>query len=320
MTARDHWNPRNNDSMDVTSSIISIAHAAQKVYDVGHAAYKSKEEQAAFNDTITKLLVKTAQLQRLEEKASKDKDDPRFAGFRALLASSQQFKSGKHAESVPNETDFQRLEKNMKKTVEKLESKHGLRRLLWIHEKDDFVKTIADIKLWTDIIDSVLRDDHHLMAIGTDDHVKDMSARVKTVEDRQQDEAAKAAEYRKIAAEERKQAAAREKRKAEEKAMRLKETRRIEIVRWISPLKFRERQSAILNQAPTCITKPDLVQTEEFDIWLRGQPWILHCEGKPGAGKVSRVIARNFSEMPRHPAPQADTRFRLFFAPSLGNT
>lgn len=280
--------------MDVTSSVISIAHAAKKVYDVGHAAYKSKEEQAAFHDTITRLLVKTAQLQRLEDKASKDPDDPRFAGFRALLASSQQFKGDNHAEPVPTGTDLQRLEKSMRKTVEKLESKHGLRRIFWIHEKDDFVKTIADIKQWTDIVDSVLRDDHHLMAIGTDDHVRDTNARVKTLEDRQKDEAAKAAEYRKIEAEERKQAAAREERKAAEKAMRLRETRRIEIVRWISPLRFRERQSAILNQAPTSITKPDLVQTEEFDIWLRGQPWILHCEGKPGAGKVSRVIARKF--------------------------
>ncbi|KAL9098109.1 MAG: hypothetical protein Q9163_006169 [Psora crenata] len=292
--------------MDVTSSIISIAHAAKKVYDVGHAAYRSKEEQAAFTDTITKLLVKTAQLQRLEEKALKNKDDPRFAGFCALLASSQQSKNDKHAEPIAAGTDLQRLEESMKKTVKKLESKHGLKRLFWIHEKDDFVRTITDIKQWTDIVDSVLRDDHHLMALGTDDHVRDTNARVKTLEDRQKDEAAKAAEYRKIEAEERKQAAAREVRKAAEKAMRLGETRRIEIVRWISPLRFRERQSAILNQAPRSITKPYLVQTEEFDIWLGGQPWILHCEGKPGAGKtvlcalVGKYLTERFEKEDRN--------------------
>jgi len=77
-----------------------------------------------------------------------------------------------------------------------------------------------------------------------------------------------------------------EEKRAAEKARKAKEQLRLDIVRWISQLRFRERQSALLNLPQTRFLKPELLGTEEFNLWIKGRPWILHCEGKPGAGKV----------------------------------
>ena len=272
--------------MDVASSVISIAHVAKKIYDIGNAAYKSKEEKEAFNDTIKILMVQVDSLESLAQQAQKNKDDPRFAGLRTLLESSNQFQGARNValdSAGLSPGVLQRLQGDMDLTAAKLEAKRGFRanakKLLWIHEKHDFEKIIAEIKQWTNIVDSVLSHDHHRTAIETYDDVKE----IKKI---QEIETAKAAEFRKVEAEARAQNAVREEKKAADKALRLQEAQRLEIVKWLSPLRFRERQSAILNQAPAGITKPDLVDREEFDIWLRGQPWILHCEGKPGAGKV----------------------------------
>ena len=281
------------DPLSITASAVSVAHVLKKLYDIGDAAFKSKKEKRAFNDTINNLFVQIESLKRLEERALRNKDDPRYAGFRALLKSSQQFQNGSDVKPDPSGTApgiLQRLLEAMERMETKLEVKHGFRagarRLLWFQEKDEFKETIAEIKQWTDVVDSVLRYDHQLMAVDTDEHVKDTNTRVKNLEE----EAARAAEDRKLAAEERKQVALREEKKVAEKALRLREARRLEIVRWISPLKFGERHSAILNQAPSGVRNPDLLQSEEFDLWRRGQPWVLYCEGKPGAGKVGREV------------------------------
>ena len=278
------------DPLSITASAVSIAHVLKKLYDVGHAAFKSKKEKKAFSDTINNLFVQVDSLERLEKRALRSKDDPRFAGFRALLESSQQFESGKDVKPDPSGTApgvLQRLFQAMEQMEKQLEAKHGFRagarRLLWFQEKDEFQKTIAEIKQWTDVLDSVLRYDHQMMAIETDDNVKETNTRLKNLEE-------VAAEDRKLAAEDRKEIAAREERKAAEKSMRFREARRLELIKWLSPLRFQERQYAILNQAPSNVRDPDLLQTEEFKLWLGGQPWILFCEGKPGAGKVGKEV------------------------------
>ena len=270
------------DPVSITASAISIAHVVKRLYDIGNAAYKSKEEKRKFNNVINNLNVQVTSLQLLEQRAFSNEDDPRYAGFRAVLKSSKQFRNGKDVEPDPDGKEpggLQRLEYEMDQLETKLKVKHGFRagarRLLWFHEREEFEKTIAQIKQWTDIVDSILRYDHQIMAIETDDHVKDTSARVKGLED-----LAVKADFR-------------EERKAVEKAAKLREIRRLEIVKWISPLRFRERQNAILNQAPLSAREPNLVRTEEFGLWARGRPWILYCEGKPGAGKVGRDLTQN---------------------------
>ena len=279
------------DPFSTAASAIAVAEALKKTFDIGAAAYNSEKEKAILSNTVQNLSVKIDLLRDLEKRALSNRDDSRYDGFRAILKSSNQFQSGKSIMPDPTGTGpgvLQRLLRRIEKTESKLESKQGFRanarRILWFRERKDFAEIISEIKQWTEVVDSVLRYDHHMMAIGTDDRVKEVDMRMKNLEV----EAAKAAEDRRMATEERKQAAAREERKAAEKAMELKEARRLEIVRWISPLRFRERQHAILNQAPASITRPDLLRTEEFGLWTQGRPWILHCEGKPGAGKVGR--------------------------------
>jgi len=297
------------DPLSITASALTVAHVLSKVIRVGNAAYKSEDEKKAFNDLVGNLSVQIEGLQAIEERALKNRDDPRYAGFHAILESSKQFQNGKDAEPDPTGTSpgvLQRLVYAMDKMETRLESKQGFRasvkRLRWLKEREEFEETIAEIKQWTEVVNTVLRYGDHMRIIDIDENASDTNARVKHLED----EAAKAAEDRRLAAGERERAAVREEKKAADKAMKLRELRRLEIVRWISPLKFRERHYAILNQAPASITKPELLQTEEFDLWIRGRPWILHCEGKPGAGKVGKRSYEPCTGIVSHSASRAD--------------
>ena len=270
------------DPLSVAASAIAVAHVIRRIYEVGNAAYRSNREKREFNHVLDNLAVQVSSLQALEGKASHNPEDPRYAGFRAILKSSKQFVPGKDVEPDPSEKApgvVERLLSAMQRMEDNLKIKHGIRagvrKVIWFHEKDKFQADIDEIKQWTDVVRSILSYDHFMVSIGTDDRVQRLEL-----------EAAKAAEDRALAAEERRQATIREQQRIAEKAFKLRETRRLELIKWVSPLRFRERHSALLNQHQTSIRIPDLLQTEEFELWTTGRPWILHCEGKLGAGKV----------------------------------
>lgn len=282
------------DPLSITASAISVLHVVKRIYDVGNAAYKSKREKGEFNRVMNSLTVQMSSLKALAERVEDNPEDERFAGLRAIFTSSKQVKNG--GEVLPDLTKkepgvLERLQFSMDDMESKLVSRSGCRgysrRLLWIHEKKVFQENIAEIKQWTDTVDSVLQKDHLIVDLETNDHVKVTSARVKKLEE----EAGKAAEDRKIASEERRQ-------DQERKQMKANESRRREIFKWISPLNFGQRQSALLNQPLSSFTKPRLLESEEFMLWTKGRPWILHCEGKPGAGKVCSYLLRNQFQNP----------------------
>ena len=62
-----------------------------------------------------------------------------------------------------------------------------------------------------------------------------------------------------------------------------------DVLDWLSPLKFLQRQDDVFNQ---CFhdgqTSPGnwLLTSYEFLAWRHGRPWLLYCYGEPGAGKV----------------------------------
>jgi len=277
------------DPVSITASAVSIGQLAKIIYDIGNAAYKSKHEKEEYNKVMDDLFAQIKSLKVVADKVDSAPEDHRFDGFRAIIKSSKQFDNGKDVEPDPDKKGIgvlQRLATSMDHMERQLLSRNGVkgyaRGLLWIHEKKKFETFIAEIKQWTDVVHSVLGYDHFLADIETNDYVRDTSSRVKNLES----EAASAAEDRKFAAEDRRKAVVAEERKAAEKARKAEEKLRLEIVRWISQLKFRERQSALLNLPQTKLMMPKLLCTEEFNLWTKGRPWILHCEGKPGAGKV----------------------------------
>ena len=277
------------DPLSITSSAITVALVVQKIYDTGKAAYKSEHEKEEFNNVMKDLSSKVNSLKVVAELADKASGDPRFDGFRAVIEHSRRFDNGTGVTADPDGKEpgvLQRLEVSMNNMAAQLVSRHGVkgyaRRLLWTNEKKKLESFITEIKEWTDVVSSVLDYDRFLIDIETNDHVRDTSSRVKNLEI----EATKAAEDRRLAAEDRRRAAVAEEKKAAEKARKAKEQLRLDIVRWISQLRFRERQSALLNLPQTRFLKPELLGTEEFNLWIKGRPWILHCEGKPGAGKV----------------------------------
>lgn len=277
------------DPLSITASAISIGLVVKQIGDVGIAAYKSEDEKKEFKNVTKDLSMRVNSLEVIAVMADSAPRDHRFDGFRAVMKHSKLLDNGNDVKPDPDEKGpgvLQRLEVSMGDMLAQLESRHGVkgsfRRLLWVHERKKYETFIVEIKQWTEIVSSVLQYDHFLVDIDTNDHVRDTNTRVKNLEL----EAAQAAEDRKLVTEDRRKATITEERKAAEKARKVKERLRLDIVRWISQLRFRERQSALLNLPQTKLLKPELLCTEEFNLWTKGRPWILHCEGKPGAGKV----------------------------------
>jgi len=286
------------DPLSITASAISIGLVVQEIYKFGNAAYKSEDEKKEFNSVMNDLSIRVKSLKVVADMADNAPDDHRFDGFRAVIQHSTPLDNGKNVEPDPGKKGpgvLRRLELAMGNMADQLESRHGVkgsfRRLLWIHEKKKFEAFIAKIQQWTEVVSRVLRDVNFLVDMETNNYVRDTSSRVKNLEI----EAAQAAEDRKLAAEDRRKAAVAEERKAAEKARKAKEQLRLDIVRWISHLRFRERQSALLNLPQTKLLEPELLCTEEFNLWIEGRPWILQCEGKPGAGKVCSQPVQAFS-------------------------
>lgn len=251
------------DPLSATASAAALLHLVHRFYDFGAAAYRSEEEKEKVRTELDNLSVLLRQLQVLEEQARARPDDARYEYFRAILRSSKQF-AGK---AVPDATHkepgvLDRLKTAMEEKEPELTPQHGFkarsRRLLWSHDRKKFREFIEEIKQWSALVNQVLN--------------VDTNVRARVIEDKFDD-----------AAKER-----------EKKAL---EKRRIAIVAWLSPLRFRERQSALLNQVQVRLRKPSLLTSEEYEMWEKGRPWILHCQGMPGSGKVCPSFLGSFEAL-----------------------
>ena len=244
------------DGVGAAASFVSLLEIVQKLYDVGEAAYKSEKEKSELKNKLDDLKVKLEQLKGQESYARTHPDDRRYDNIRAILYPSTQA-SGKN---VPNATIkgagmLKRLQSAMEETESKITPGHGYkaraRRLLWYHDRKKHEGTLANLKEWTATVDSIL--------------IGDTYDRVKTIEDR----------------------IVHSTRESERKAL---EKKRIAIVTWLSSLTFRERQSALVNKMQSNLFKPSLLTSKEFEMWKAGSPWILHCQGMPGSGKVCLAV------------------------------
>ena len=253
------------DPLSATASAASVAHVLHNIYRYGHAVYKSKAEQRQLKGVFERLDEKLNRLKTQETKALKHPDDPMYQGFLAVLKSSEPIKDDENVMCDPTGRKpgaLQQLQTDMEKMEAKLVSKSGCRarsrRLLWYHERKKFQEMIDEFNDWTAAVDSIL----------IPDVIIDTNERVRVIDDKVDD-----------AARDRERMNLEKKRKALEK-------RRKDIVAWLSPLRFRERQSGLLIGVQANLSNPSLLAFEEFELWKAGRPWILHCQGKPGAGKV----------------------------------
>ncbi len=258
------------DGVSAAASIYSLIQAAEAIYDYGLVTYKAKAEQRKLSSAIDELKVKLKLLKQQDERAIANPEDPWFQGVRAILASSKQFTDdGKVEPDLTKEGAgvLGRLETAMQNREDKLSRRQiGCtalpRRLLWYWERKKFEETIAEIHQWTQVVDTVCNYDHFTLDLDTHAQVKMGNDDMKIIKN----QLGKA---------------------AQEKEKKTMEKRRVAIVTWLSPLKFRERQSALLIQMSTSLSAPRLLTSKEYQLWEEGHPYILHCEGKPGAGKVS---------------------------------
>lgn len=264
------------DGVSAAASIVSLIQAAAAIYRYGCVTYNAKAEQRRLSSAIDELKVNLNLLKQQSDRAIANPDDPWYQGCRAILTSAKQF--GDHGKVEPDPTEkgpsvLRRLEITMQSREDKLSRRQigctaRPRRLLWYWERKRFEEMIAEIYQWTEIVNTVCNYDHFTLSLDTNAHVK-MGNQIVSDDMRVlKDELGKSAKAK------------------ETKAL---ERRRLAILAWLSPLKFRERQSALLIQMSTSLSAPRLLTTEEYTLWERGRHYMLHCEGKPGAGKVSRL-------------------------------
>ena len=266
------------DGVSAAASIVSLIQAANAIYKYGVVTFNAKAEQKRLSIAIEDLKVKLTLLKEQDERAAADPDAPWYRGVRAILKSSKQFADDGTVQADPGEKGegaLRRLQTAMQNREDKLSRRQiGCtalpRRLLWYWEKKKFEETVAEVHQWIAVVDSIRSYDHFTLDLDTNAQVKLTHDDVKVIDDKMevlQNEFGKA---------------------AKEKEKRVAEKRRIAIVDWLSPLKFKERQSALLIQMSTSLSLPSLLMTEEYTRWEDGHPYILHCEAKPGAGKVGR--------------------------------
>ena len=244
------------DPLGAAASIVTLLDIVQKLYDLGEAAYKSEKEKSELKNKLGGLTVKLEQLKGQESYARTHPDDQRCDNIRAILYPSTQ-PSGKN---VPNATSkgsgvLKQLQSALEETESQITPGHGYkaraRRLLWYHDRKRYEGTLANLKECTARVDSIL--------------IGDIYDGVRTIEDRIDHST----------------------RESERKAL---EEKRTAIVTWLSSLRFRERQSELVNKMQSNLFKPRLLTSKEFEMWKAGSPWILHCQGMPGSGKVCLAV------------------------------
>ena len=245
------------DPFSITVGSLTLLQAVKPLYDFALDAYHAKEQQKEIKKVFERLNLRLERLVALEKEAAREPDDPRHRSFIAVLKSSKQSTPGK-VEPDPQGREpgaSQRLQDDMVRMLAKMnpKSKREIisQQFLWHNKKDKFQELVQQINEWIATIESIIILD---IQVDTNDRVRNIEIRMK---------------------------------KADlEKEKKANEKRKLALVRWLSPLMFREWQSALLIESPTALKRPRLLDTEEFDAWVKGRPWILHCQGKPGAGKV----------------------------------
>ena len=76
----------------------------------------------------------------------------------------------------------------------------------------------------------------------------------------------------------------------EKQESRVRKEEEANIIKWLSPLEFLERQRHVYSECFYNESVPPgqwLLHSEEFVAWKSGRPWPLYYYGNPGAGKVS---------------------------------
>ena len=105
--------------------------------------------------------------------------------------------------------------------------------------------------------------------------------------------------------------------KLEASELRAKKADRMEIIKWLSPLEFLERQRKINSECFYNELSPPgqwLLDSDEFVAWKSGRSWPLYCYGNPGAGKVRQSLA--YISIPFVPNRSKDcTLFNRYQAP-----
>ena len=267
------------DPLSVSASIVALLQATQVVYGYARDVIKAPAEQRELAEVVNQQLEQLQRLKIREDDARQDPDAPWYQGLRALTKSAAPAPSG-GGMLVPDPTGtgdgvLVRLRKAMDKTMADLARQRGCKRIrqrwLWSHDKSKFVGLIEQFKEWRSQIDSVLHQDHFALSLSIRTLGLDTNTRVQNIEEVDIDTNIRV-------------------KSLVEKADRLA------IIKWLSPLEFRRRQTEIIDGC--FLVTHSLLKSQVFEAWVVGRPWMLHCYGILGAGKVRVWFSESMIYLP----------------------
>ncbi|KAL8726116.1 MAG: hypothetical protein Q9166_006908 [cf. Caloplaca sp. 2 TL-2023] len=294
--------------MEVAANVAALIQAAHKLYEIAHDIKHAPQEQADILESIQGIELLLNRIDDRQTRARKNPADPWYQGLLALGTSAATTANGKALVPDPTRKSdgaFVRLNKAFASLEIELPRKHGFagfkQRAFWTHDKKKIKDHVALLDQLRSHVDSVLQQDHFelseaILALNRDILTKgtDTNQRVQEVQAQNAEQANRvvglvdstanietSVQGVRIAIDE---SGARIKRLEAADALKEQREERRAIIEWLSPLQFLRRQSDIFNDA--ILMGQKFLESEEFQAWSKGQPWILYGYGMPGSGKT----------------------------------
>ena len=259
------------DGLSIATAVATLAEVAAKIYDHVKDAIKEPTQRAQVLEAVDGLADLLKILESREKDARDKLDDVWYQGLRDLArsASSPASAAGRLVPDPTRKGDGALV--RLRKAMTMLDSDLAIsqepfkrfqqRFVKWSHDKKKSREVIEQIEKLHKQVDSILNQDHFALSLSIKDVVVKSDDRLKALEDRGE-------------------------RQEKEAAYQKQNAEREKIIEWLSPLEFRKQQSQIFNASVHVGIGQDLFDSEEFEAWVAGRPWILYGYGKPGAGKV----------------------------------
>ncbi|KAL8780136.1 MAG: hypothetical protein Q9213_006620 [Squamulea squamosa] len=273
--------------MDVAANVVALIHAAKRVYGYINDVVHAREEQKNILAKLQGIADLLEAIKDREASAKKNPNDPWYRGLLALNTSATASTSGNIL--VPDPTRkgdgaLIRLRKAFDALETELEPRHGLagfwQRSVWTHDK----KKIKDLETQLDQlkghVDSVLDQDHFQLSLAIQATGTETNERAQDIQQTQTTHTNHLETIRTTTDDNN----ARIKRLEAADALKEQREERRAIIEWLSPLQFLRRQSDIFNgKVPL---GEAFLNSDEFQAWSEGRPWILYGYGMPGSGKT----------------------------------
>ena len=253
------------DPLSIATAAVGLIQNVVQVVNYLKDVKNARKEREGWIKDLEAIIILLGQLKNRLENAKKSPDAPWYRGFLAAVGKEggslrKDFSQKNDVFDDPNGL-CGNLQARVNKLNEDLQPKHGIKGFLQraVHtiDKVELTETFDAIRKNKTDLDSIMQQDHFELSLDTHKNTETILEKLTVYEDR-----AKKADI-------------------------------MNILKWLSPLEFLERQRKVHNECFYDELHPPgqwLMNSEEFVAWKSGRSWPLYCYGNPGAGKASKHL------------------------------